>query len=65
MIYLIIAYILGIITTLILIYRNLDKGYKITLIDTCVALVFAAFSWIGVLGVSLFFYGDRVLFTKK
>ena len=59
------VYIVGFIATLVLLYLAMEKGDTVSVSELCQSLVLAFFSWIGVLVIVLFFYGDKVVFTKK
>lgn len=62
---LLIIYLLGIIASLTLMYRSLEKGDRVTVGDIILALIYSLSSWVGFIIVIGMFFSNYVVFTKK
>ena len=62
---LLIIYLLGIVASLILMYRSLEKGDRVTVGDIILALIYSLSSWVGFIIVIGMFFSNYVVFTKK
>lgn len=62
---LLIIYLLGIVASLTLMYRSLEKGDRVTVGDIILALIYSLSSWVGFIIVIGMFFSNYVVFTKK
>ena len=62
---LLIIYLLGIVASLILMYRSLEKGDRVTVGDIMLALIYSLSSWVGFIIVVGMLFSNYVVFTKK
>lgn len=62
---LLIIYLLGIVASLTLMYRSLEKGDRVTVGDIMLALIYSISSWAGFIIVIGMFFSNYVVFTKK
>lgn len=60
-----IIYLLGFVSTILLLYCNLEHGLKITIGDIAFALITSMFSWLAFVICIIIFFADYVVFTKK
>ena len=60
-----IIYILGAIATILLLYRSLEHGTKITVAEIAFALLISTFSWLAFFTVLVTLFSDHVVFIKK
>lgn len=62
---LLIIYLLGIVASLILMYRSLGKGDRVTVGDIILALIYSLSSWVGFIILICMLFSNYVVFTKK
>ena len=62
---LLIIYLLGIVASLTLMYRSLEKGDRVTVGDIILALIYSLSSWVGFIIVIGMFFSNHIVFTKK
>ena len=62
---LLIIYLLGIVASLTLMYRSLEKGDRVTVGDIMLALIYSLSSWVGFIIVVGMLFSNHVVFTKK
>lgn len=62
---LLIIYLLGIVASLTLMYRSLEKGDRVTVGDIILAFIYSLSSWVGFIIVIGMFFSNYVVFTKK
>lgn len=60
-----IIYLIGVITTAVLLYLSLEKGCKVTVFDLLFGFLLSLCSWIAFIVILLTIYGDKEVFTKK
>ena len=58
-------YLSGVIVTVVLFYRTLEKGCKVTVFELFFSLLLSLCSWVAFVSMLFIIYGDKEVFTKK
>ena len=60
-----IIYLSGVIATVVLFYRTLEKGCKVTVFELFFGFLLSLCSWVAFISMLFMIYGDKEVFTKK